>query len=87
MCIRLVYLVEPLILGRPLQDPLHDALQLVDCGGLFGVGEDGRLVTSDHKKHILKREQALMLLYPEIQLRGADTRQNQTLKFFFHFQF
>lgn len=53
----LIYLIEPLILGRPLQNSLHDALQFVNCGGLFGICEDGRLMTSNHKKHILEAEQ------------------------------
>lgn len=52
-----IYLVKPLVLGRPLQNSFHDALQLINCGGLFGIGEDGRLMTSDHKKHILGAEQ------------------------------
>lgn len=52
-----INLIEPLILGRPLQNSLHDALQFVNGGGLFGIGEDGRLMTSNHKKHILEEEQ------------------------------
>ena len=41
-------LVESLVFWRPLQDPLHNALQLINGGGLFGISEDRRLVTPNH---------------------------------------
>lgn len=52
-----IYLIKPLILRWPLQNSFHDALQLINSGGLFGICEDGRLMASDHKKHILGGEE------------------------------
>lgn len=59
------HLVEPLLLGGPLEDPLHDALELVDGAGLFGVREDGRLVPPDHEEDVLRGT------HTEVTLAGA----------------
>lgn len=52
-----IYLIKPLILRWLLQNSFHDALQFINSGGLFGICEDGRLMTSNHKKHILGGDQ------------------------------
>lgn len=44
----LVILVQPLLLRRPLEDALDDALQLEHGTRLLGVREDGGLVAPDH---------------------------------------
>lgn len=54
LCFFLHHLIKPLIFRCSLQNALNNALQFVDCCRLFGICEDCRLVTPDHKKHILR---------------------------------
>jgi hypothetical protein len=48
----LVILVKPLLLWRPLEDALDDALQFEHGARLLGVRKDGGLVAPDHEKHV-----------------------------------
>ena len=47
------HLVQPLLIRRPLEDTLDDALQLEHGARLLGVREDGGLVAPDHEEHVL----------------------------------
>lgn len=75
-----IYLVKPLILRWPLQNSFHDALQLINCGGLFGIGEDGRLMTSNHKKHILDADQQQEEVRSSFFLFGISAKTAKSLK-------
>ena len=49
---KLVFLVQPLLIWRPLEDTLSDALQLKHRARLLGLSEDGGLAAPDHDEHV-----------------------------------